>query len=304
MRLLFLISAVVIIITTVLYNIKRQELNIPLVAIANYGPHKTLNDTIDGIKEGMEALGYVENETIRYKVVDANFETSAISQIITHLKSYNPQVFIAISTPVSQIASNHIQDIPLICVNITEPSAITEAETADNIFIVSDKPNLDAMLSAIKKSMPNLSRVGVIFSTGEANDVAFLVDFEKAALKFGFEVITVPLEHSRDAKMRVSLLKNQADLIYLGSSGAVQSSLPVIAEFAKAEKIPVISFDNNDIVDNKLIADFPETSYNKIGISTAKIIDQLLKKASPIKKVTYPNDDDMEEVKTNSAAIE
>ncbi len=299
MRLLFLISAVIIIASTVLYNIKRQELSIPLVVIANYGPHKTLNDTIDGIKEGMQALGYVENETIRYKIVDANFETSAISQIITHLKSYNPQVFIAISTPVSQIASNHIQDIPLICVNITEPSTLNVAENAENIFIVSDKPNLDAMLSAIKKSMPNLSRVGVIFSTGEANDVAFLVDFEKAALKFGFEVITVPLEHSRDAKMRVSLLKNQADLIYLGSSGAVQSSLPVIAEFAKAEKIPVISFDNNDNVDNKLIADFPETSYNKIGINTAQIIDQLLKKDSPIQKVTYPNEN-LENAKTNS----
>jgi putative ABC transport system substrate-binding protein len=298
MRLLFLISAVIIIISAVLYNIKRQELSIPLVAIANYGPHKTLTDTIDGIKEGMQALGYVENETIRYKIVDANFETSAISQIITHLKSYNPQVFIAISTPVSQIASTHIQETPLICVNITEPSALTAAEKNDNIFIVSDKPNLDAMLSAIKKSMPNLSRVGVIFSTGEANDVAFLVDFEKAALKFDFEVITVPLEHSRDAKMRVSLLKNQADLIYLGSSGAVQSSLPIIAEFAKAEKIPVISFDNNDNVDNKLIADFPETSYNKIGINTAKIIDQLLKKDSSIQKVTYPNGN-LEDAKTN-----
>ena len=290
MRSLFLISAIVIIVTAVLYNIKKQEQNIPLVAIANYGPHKTLTDTIDGIKEGMQALGYIENKTIRYKIADANFETSAISQTITHLKSYNPQVFIAISTPVSQIASNHIQDTPLICVNVTEPSSITAAETADNIFIVSDKPNLDAMLSAIKKSMPNLSRIGVIFSTGEANDVAFLVAFEKAALKFGFEVITVPLEHSRDAKMRVSLLKNQADLIYLGSIGAVQSSLPVIAEFAKSEKIPVISFDNNDSVDNKLIADFPETSYNKIGANTAKIIDQLLKKESQIQKITYPNE--------------
>lgn len=300
MRVLFLISAIVIIITTVLYNIKRQELNIPLVVIANYGPHKTLNDTIDGIKEGMQGLGYIENKTIRYKVVDANFETSAISQIITHLKSYNPQVFVAISTPVSQIASNHIQDTPLICVNITEPSAITEANTADNIFIVSDKPNLDALLSAIKKSMPNLSRAGVIFSTGEANDVAFLTDFEKAALKFGFEVITVPLEHSRDAKMRVSLFKNQADFIYLGSSGAVQSALPVITEFASAEKIPVISFDNNNCIDNKLIIDLPETSYNKIGVQTAQIIDQLLKKDVSIKKITYP-DNNLEEVKTNAA---
>ncbi|MCP5369668.1 MAG: ABC transporter substrate-binding protein [Rickettsiaceae bacterium] len=295
MRLFFLITVCIVIITTILYNIKRQELKIPLVAIANYGPHSTLNDTIEGIKEGMNQLGYIENQTIRYKIFDANFEISAISQIVTHLKSYNPQIFVAISTPVSQIAANHIQDISLICVNVTDPVAIESAVDSDNIFIVSDRPDLESMLIAIKKSMPNLSRVGVMFSTGEANDVSSLNAFEEIALKLGFEVIAIPLEHSRDAKMRVSLLKNKADLIYLGSSGAVQSSLPVIAEFAKTENIPIISFDNNTNVDNKLIADFPEASYHKIGINTAKMIDRLLRKDSQIKKIIYPNDDDLAE---------
>ena len=91
----------------------QKDSNIPLIAIANYGPHSSLQETIDGLKAKLTQLGYIENKTIRYEITDVNFETSLIIQMLTKLKSSKPRIMVAISTPVAQAAKNTIKDIPL-----------------------------------------------------------------------------------------------------------------------------------------------------------------------------------------------
>ena len=84
----------------------QKDSNIPLIAIANYGPHSSLQETIDGLKAKLTQLGYIENKTIRYEITDVNFETSLIIQMLTKLKSSKPRIMVAISTPVAQAAKN------------------------------------------------------------------------------------------------------------------------------------------------------------------------------------------------------
>ncbi len=53
-------------------NSSRKD-NLPLIAIANYGPHSSLIETIDGLKKKLADLGYIEDKTVRYEISDVNF---------------------------------------------------------------------------------------------------------------------------------------------------------------------------------------------------------------------------------------
>ncbi|MGC0371478.1 MAG: hypothetical protein DGJ47_000167 [Rickettsiaceae bacterium] len=259
-----------------IYNTQNKEDNsLPLIAIANYGPHSSLEETIEGIKEGLNNLGYVEGKTIRYRVSDVNFETSLISQMITTLLTRKPNVLVSISTPVSQHAKKQVLDVPLVFVNVTDPNE-SGLMGKMNMTGVSDKQNLELLLKFSAKLIPNAKRVGVMYSTGEANDAALIKMLEKATSNNGLELMKVPLEHSRDAATRINIFKNNVDFIYTGSSAAVQSALPSIVRAAESMNIAVINFDHDDVINDNVLASYG-VSHGKIGVNAAKIIDQILK---------------------------
>ncbi|MGD9592614.1 MAG: hypothetical protein AB7V32_08850, partial [Candidatus Berkiella sp.] len=48
---------------------KNPHDNIPIVAIANYGPHASLHETISGIKDELKTKGLVENKDFRFEIL-------------------------------------------------------------------------------------------------------------------------------------------------------------------------------------------------------------------------------------------
>ena len=260
-----------------------------LVAIANYGPHESLTNTIDGIKRGLTDLGYVEGKNIRYKIIDVNFETSLIAQMISTLKSSKPDVIVTLSTPVAQTANKMVSDKPLVFVNVTDPleAGLLKDNDRESI-IISDQQNVHLMLQFAQKLVPNAKRVGLMYSISEANDGALLKMLNNAASELGLTVDAVPLEHSRDAAMRIRSLKGKVDFLYTGSSAAVQTALPAIVRGAEEMSIPVIDFDLQSVLNHEVLASYG-VSHTKIGRNAARFVDRALK-GLPMgdDKVIYP----------------
>ena len=117
--------AVILLLTffvTIQANHKKDSLL--LIAIANYGPHSSLQETIDGMKDELAKRGYIENKTIRYEIADVNFETSLIIQMLGKLKSRKPDILVVLSTPIAQSAKNIIKDIPVIFAPMSPTQAL------------------------------------------------------------------------------------------------------------------------------------------------------------------------------------
>lgn len=276
-----LIFAVFIIIIS-LFSGPRTK-NIPLVAIANYGPHASLEETINGIKHKLMELGYEENTNIRFEVSNVNFDTSLIMQMLSKLQASNPDLIVTLSTPVAQSAKNIIKDIPIVFTDVTDPKEaglIVENDTETNITGASDKQDVSLVLDFAKALLPNATRLGVLYSTGEANDLAMVKMLQLAASSRGIFVLAVPLEHTRDAVSRMQLFKNNVDFIYTGSSGAIQAALPAIVTTAEEMTLPVINFDSSDVKNHAVLASFG-ISHAQVGANAAIIIDKILKGEKP-----------------------
>ncbi|PCJ22507.1 MAG: hypothetical protein COA94_09035 [Rickettsiales bacterium] len=262
-----------------------------LVAIANYGPHSSLLQTIDGIKEELTKLGYTEGENINYEISDVNFETSLIIQMLHKLKASKPDVIVAISTPIAQAAKNLIKDIPVIYANVTNPeeAGLVSDDIDTNITGASDRQDFSVMLDFAKKLLPRAKTVGVLYSLGEANDASMVDALKKTAEILSINVLAVPIEHTRDVATRMRVFKGNVDFIYTGSSGAIQASLPAIASTAESMKLPVFNFNSAEVMSHNVLASYG-ISHRQIGANAGQIIHRVLLGIKPVDiKPVYPD---------------
>lgn len=271
---------------------RSDDNTIPLIAIANYGPHSSLEESIRGIKEGLAKQGLEEGKNIRFEIVDVSFDTSLIMQMLVKLKAMNPKIIVAQSTPVAQAAKNMIKNIPIVFVDITDPveaGLIKQDHQAEsNITGASDRQDLSAMLRFTRKLLPKLQNIGMLYATSEANDAALLKMMEAATVLDKMNLVAIPIDQARDIAVRMRAFKGKVDMIYVGSSGTIQPSLPTIVALAEEMNIPVLNVNSEEVKENKVLASFG-VSYFQVGISASKIISRILKgeKPSDIKPL-YP----------------
>ena len=257
--------------------------NLPLIAIANYGPHSSLEESIRGIKDGIAKQGL----QVRFEIADVSFDTSLIMQMISKFKAMKPKIIVVQATPVAQAAKNMVKDIPIVFVDITDPH---EARL-DDIPGASDQQDLKSMLKFVRMLIPKAKRIGMLYSTSEANDAALLKMMQAAAKSENMGIFAIPIEQSRDIAVRMKAFKDRVDAIYVGSSGVVQPSLPTIVALAEEMGIPVVNVNSEEVKTGKVFASFG-VSYYKVGMNAAEIIGKILEGKKP--GIIYPTSADHE----------
>ena len=234
--------------------------SLPIVAIANYGPHASLDAAIAGFKKQMQEEGFTENHNIRYKISDVGFDQSLIPQMLTNFKAQHPKVMLVMTTPVGQAAKATIHDIPLIYTVITDPveaGLIKEKYKPDqNITGSSEMQDLNAFLKFAKSILPTAHKVGLLYATSEANDIALVRMMKASAAELDMSVVAIPVEQARDVQLRMQAFKNTVDFIYVGTSGPIQPTLPVISAEASKMHIPVFNVDAHAVQDGLALASF------------------------------------------------
>jgi putative tryptophan/tyrosine transport system substrate-binding protein len=275
----FIAAFAVFIAVFAIYNSKKHN-TLPVVSIANYGPHASLDAVMAGFKDQMQAEGFTENQTISYEIADVGFDPSLIAQMLISLKSKNPKVMLVMTTPVAQAAKGKIYDVPLIYTAITDPveaGLIKEKDKADvNMTGSSDRQDLTAFLKFTKSILPNAKRVGVLYATSEANDVALVNMIKKSASALDMSVVAIPIEQARDIQIRMQEFKGKVDLIYVGTSGPIQPTLPVISAQARKMHIPVFNAEAQAVKDGLALASFG-VNYATVGRNAGKLVSAVLR---------------------------
>ena len=135
------------------FTFSKRKTSDLVIGIANFGPHSSLQEAIDGFKEEINNIGY---HNVEFEILDTNFDASLINQMLSKLKASSPKAIITLTTPVAQIAQNMINQTPLIFSCITDP--VSAGITGPG---VSDKPDLNAFLVFAKKIIPSSKTVGI-----------------------------------------------------------------------------------------------------------------------------------------------
>lgn len=282
--------ALIIILGVFLYKRNNQEL--PVVAIASYGPHASLSSAISGIKEELKDQGLLDK--VDLEISDVAFDSSIIRQMLTNLKSKNPKVFVTLTTPVSQAAKELLpKDVPVVFCCVTDPVKAglleNDHECSNNITGSAERQDLSMFLKFAKQLLPNAKKVGMLYSSSESNDTALVQMMRDACEKEGMIIVTMPVESPQDVPLRVkSIVSEGVDFIYVGASGPIQPTIPAIA--ANASNIPIFNVEEDAVQKGIATASFG-VRYKSVGRNAGKIVAKILKGEKQVSPI-YPKESD------------
>lgn len=261
------------------------------IGISQFAEHGSLDNCREGFLQGLEEEGIVEgdNLTVEYKNAAADMGTA--SQISDTFVSDKVDMICAIATPTAQSAYNAAMDsdIPVIYTAVTDPVA---AELADedgnpvgNVTGTSDELPIKAQLEMIRTMLPEAKKIGIMYTTSEANSVSALATYKELAGDYDFEIVEKGITATADISLAADDLLSKVDCITNLTDNTVVASLPTILEKANEKGIPIFGSEIEQVKIGCLAAE--GLDYIALGKQTGKMAAKVLKGETEASELPY-----------------
>ncbi|MCW5720810.1 MAG: ABC transporter substrate-binding protein [Devosia sp.] len=261
------------------------------IAIANNGPHVTLDEAVVGFKRALADNGYVEGKNVTYAYQHGNFDPSLTPQVLRSLEAQDPDLLVTITTPVSQAAVNLInnKELPIVFVVVADPlgaQLVPDWEHGSERFVGSSNlQSLEAIIAFADELLGGVESMGLLYNPGDVGDVASLKAAEAAANAAGIRFKAEGVESVNDIQQRTTAL-NGVDFIYVPSSNLIQPALPAVAASADRMGIPVINASHPAVQEGAALASL-SVSYDQVGYNGGLLAVDLLKGAKPAELANF-----------------
>ena len=251
------------------------------IGIEQFAEHGSLDNCREGFLKGLEAEGIKEGDNLTVKYKNAAADMGTAKQISDSLVSDKVDLVCAIATPSAQSAYNAAMkaDIPVIYTAVTDPVA---AELADKdgkpvgeVTGTSDKLPVEEQLKMIREMLPDAKKIGIMYTTSEANSVSAIEEYKSLVKKFDFELVEKGITTTADVSLAADDLLSKVDCITNLTDNTVVASLPTILDKANEKKIPVFGSEIEQVKIGCLAAE--GIDYIALGKQTGKMAAKVLK---------------------------
>lgn len=263
----------------------QQQGKVWRVGILEVSPALVNAPQLDGFRNGMRDLGYVEgkNLVIEYRSADGRAERFAA--LATELARLNVDAFVTRGAPATVAAKNASATIPIVMAAIADPLAVIASLSRPGGNITGFGTNLADLqgkrVELLVEMIPAITRVGLLMnertSTISANNWKGV---EKAARSKGIQAQSYEVKNSDDLRLAFAAASNQrTGAMIVGLDTVLQSNKKLIVELAAKYKVPTI-YSSGDFVDaGGLIAYSP--NYPDLYRRAAIFVDKIFKGAKP-----------------------
>ena len=259
-----------------------DRVEIPVVAVVNYGAHPILDVMMKGFDDRLAELHYREGENIHIlrKSVDGNVNLAP--QVAGTLLADHPDVVVSLTTPVSQgVAKQLLGKVPLVFSGVTDPISAGLVDSWENkpgsgITGTSDRWPYAEQLDLIKKILPSAKRIGLPYNSGEANSLYALKQIEQLAGDRDLEIVPASATSIGEVRRAIDSLVTQGiDAIYVASDNTVMAGFSSILKVSYEHHIPVFAGESAN-VEKGALATY-SVNYTDVGRGTADLVDRILK---------------------------
>lgn len=246
------------------------------IGILQYADHPSLDNCREGFKMGLDAEGIKYELTAQSAQNDDAKNTQIAQQFITQ----GMDLVCGVATPSAQACYNaaYEENVPVIFNAVSDPVAAklatSETEAMDGITGVSDMLPVEAQLKLIREMLPDAKKIGILYTTSEANSVSTIESYKEKVGGYGFELVEKGITNAAEIPQAVDLLVSEVDCITNMTDNTVVANLPVLIEKANAKNIPVFGSEEEQ-VGNGCIAsagiDYIELG-KKAGVMAARVL--------------------------------
>lgn len=256
------------------------------IGYLGFGTAAAFADRVEALRAGLRDLGYIEGRNIVIEFrwgetvgqlqeavaelvrmnVDIIFATSSVeTEHARHATSTIPIVFASHADPVGL---GHVASLPRPGGNITGLSAQLTETTAKQLEI-------------LKETVPQVTRIGVLWSPTAPSYVPFLQAAEGASGKLGVQLLTVGVSTVADFDGALATMaRDRADGVLVhGSSLTARHNPKLLAELALKHRLPTIFAITANVEAGGLMSYASDTL--DLTRRSAAYIDNILKGAKP-----------------------
>lgn len=250
------------------------------IGITQISDHPSLDNCREGFIEGLKNKGYEEGKNIEIEFVSAQDDQAKNQQIAQSFAAKNMDLVCGIATPSAQAlyAACFDKKIPVIFNAVSDPIeaklAVSETENMEGVSGISDKLPVDAQLKMIRAILPEAKKIGIIYSTGEANSVSTLEDYKKLAPQYGFEIEESGITKKAEVAQAADVLLSKVDCISNMTDNTVVSALAVVLDKANAKGIPVFGSEEEQVKNGCLAS--AGLDYKALGVQAGEMAARVL----------------------------
>lgn len=261
------------------------------IGISQFAEHGSLDNCREGFLAGLAEEGIEEGTNLTVLFDNAQADTGTASTISDNYVSKKVNLICAIATPSAMSAYNSTMntDIPVIYTAVSDPVgaglANEDGTPVGNITGTSDALAVDAQLEMIRKILPDAKKIGIIYTTSEANSVSTIAQYKEAAGNYGFEIVDSGINTIADVDLAAADLVTKVDCITNLTDNTVVSALQTVIAKATDAGIPVFGSEVEQVKAGCVASMGLE--YYELGKQTGHMAAKVLKGEAKASEMNY-----------------
>ena len=277
------------------------------IGISQFAEHGSLDNCREGFLAGLAEAGIVEGENLKVEYSNAQSDTGSAATIADSFVSQKVDMICAIATPAAAAAYNACMDtdIPVIYTAISDPVsaglANEDGTSTGNVTGSSDVLPVAEQLNMIRSMMPDAKKIGILYTTSEANSVSTIATYKELAGEYGFEIVDSGISAVSEVEIAAADLVTKVDCLCNLTDNTVVQALQVVLAQANDAKIPVFGSEIEQ-VKNGCVASMG-IDYVELGKLTGKMAAKVLKGESTAEEMPFESAEKAE-LYVNTAAAD
>jgi putative tryptophan/tyrosine transport system substrate-binding protein len=254
------------------------------VAVLTPGPIAA--PAVDGLREGLAQLGYLEGKNVAYMVEDAQGEVANLANRAATIAEAKPDVIFTIGTTPTAVAKQATTTLPIVFTLVADPLRsgfiAGYASSQNNLTGITNSagPLSGKRLEILQEIAPGIKRVLALVAPSEKAAEVTIQFLTEAAPKLGIEL----LRHDVSSKEEIqeilkTLPKGTVDAIYYVPSSLVGAHLNLLIHKANEDRIPLTVTDYSMVEQGALVS--YGADLRLLGIQAAKLVAKITKGAKP-----------------------
>ena len=246
------------------------------IGIIQFGTHESLNDCYNGMVQGLKDELKDDFDNYQIDKQNSNFDASMSAAQANSFVSKQASIIGAIATPSAMAAASAAKgSIPVVYCAVSDPAA-AGLTTMKNVTGSSDLLDFDGQLNLIKDFIPTVSKIGVLYTLGEANSISQIETLTTKAAALNIEIVRQAITNANEIPTATdTLLNKDIDCITNLTDNTVVGALDIILAKTNAKKIPVFGSEIDQVKGGCLAS--ASLDYVVLGEQTGAIMAKVLK---------------------------
>jgi putative ABC transport system substrate-binding protein len=240
-------------------------------------------DAIDTFRRALSELGWIEGRNIAIEARWAANDSDRLTTQADELVELGVDVIVTNSSPAALAAKKATTRIPIVMAGVSSPVerglVKSLANPGENVTGMTNNPGTgfhQKMVQLLKEAAPRISRVAVLWSTGEEEVLREI----QAAQRLGVAVVNAEAREPKQVPVALAAaVRAGADGLFVTPSPLNTGQYHLIADFAMANRLPSISGDTYFVSAGGLMSYW--TDWRDVRRRSATYVDKILKGAKP-----------------------